>query len=184
MGGRRKLDSVIMVDLEATCWTNKEEQGEQVSEIIEIGACMLNMSTGLPERKASYLIRPRLSTISKFCTELTTITPELIKQEGIPFPDAINKFKKEFGPSQRTWASWGYYDKAEIERECRRHSIKYPMGRNHINAKNLYALKHGLNKELGMVKALEHAGIKLEGTHHRGADDAWNCAKLLWTVLK
>lgn len=181
---RRKLDRVIFIDLEATCWATKEEQGIQVSEIIEIGACMLNVKTGDIERKTSYLIRPRLSTISKFCTELTTITPELIKSKGIPFKDAINKFKKEFGPATRTWASWGYYDKAEIERECRRHGIDYPMGRNHINAKNLWALKNGLSEELGMIEALKYAGISHEGTHHRGDDDAVNCAKLLWQVLK
>jgi inhibitor of KinA sporulation pathway (predicted exonuclease) len=180
---RRKLDKIIFIDLEATCWASVEEQGDQVSEIIEIGACMLDLKTGLPERKKSYLIRPRHSTISNFCTELTSITPELIKSQGIPFGDAVNKLKKDFGPTTRTWASWGYYDKAEIERECVRHNIPYPMGRNHINAKNLYALKHGLSNELGMIAALQHAGIPHEGTHHRGDDDAWNCAKLLWTVL-
>lgn len=181
---RRKLDKIIFIDLEATCWDNEEEQGAQISEIIEIGACTLNVRTGAVEKKRSYLVRPRLSTISKFCTELTTITPEMIQRDGIPFVDAINKLKKDFGPSQRTWASWGAYDKNEIERECRRHSIPYPMGRNHINAKNLYALKHNLSKELGMIAALKHAGIEHEGTQHRGDDDAWNCAKLLWTVLK
>ena len=135
----RKLDRIIFLDLEATCWNNPQERGEQPSEIIEIGACMLNVQTGEVDRKTSYLVRPKFSTISKYCTELTSITPELIKSEGIPFTDAVNKLKKEFGPATRTWASWGYYDKAELESECQRHGIPYPMGRNHINANNLYA---------------------------------------------
>jgi inhibitor of KinA sporulation pathway (predicted exonuclease) len=27
-------------------------------------------------------------------------------------------------------------------------------------------------------------GLPLEGTHHRGHDDAWNIAAVLWEVLK
>jgi hypothetical protein len=27
-------------------------------------------------------------------------------------------------------------------------------------------------------------GPKLEGTHHRGHDDAWNTSAVLWEVLK
>ena len=32
--------------------------------------------------------------------------------------------------------------------------------------------------------ALAFYGLKLEGTHHRGHDDAWNIAAVLWEVLK
>lgn len=181
---RRKLDKIVLIDLEATAWEPREEQGDQISEIIEIGACFLNLKTGEPEQKKSYLVRPQYSTISKFCEELTTITPELIKKEGIPFEHAINKFKKDFGPATRTWASWGFYDQSKLREDCNLHKIPYPMGRNHINAKNLYSLRFGLSRELGMMKALEHAGIEHDGTHHRGHDDAWNTAKLLWKILE
>lgn len=30
-----------------------------------------------------------------------------------------------------------------------------------------------------MNQALEHAGLPLEGHHHRGVDDAWNIAALI-----
>ena len=36
-------------------------------------------------------------------------------------------------------------------------------------------------KEVGM--ALDKLGLPLEGTHHRGVDDAWNIAKILVTGL-
>jgi inhibitor of KinA sporulation pathway (predicted exonuclease) len=35
-----------------------------------------------------------------------------------------------------------------------------------------------------MPQALEMLGIKLEGTHHRGHDDAWNIAGILTMLLE
>jgi len=35
-----------------------------------------------------------------------------------------------------------------------------------------------------MAQALEMLGLPLEGTHHRGGDDAWNIARLLAELLR
>lgn len=182
--GNRNLKKVLVIDLEATCWDTTKEKGDQKSEIIEIGVCHLNLETMEPEDKTSYLVRPRFSTVSQFCTDLTTITPEMLKEEGHYFNEVINTFSKDFGVKYKTWFSWGAYDRVQLEKNCAMYNVKYPMGRNHINAKNLYSLRFGLSKELGMTSALEHAGINLEGTHHRGHDDAWNIAKLVAKILK
>ena len=37
--------NIIIIDLEATCWNGKIPAG-QVNEIIEIGICVLDTSTG------------------------------------------------------------------------------------------------------------------------------------------
>ncbi len=34
-----KSDRIIIVDLEATCWENKEIQGDSQTDIIEVGIC-------------------------------------------------------------------------------------------------------------------------------------------------
>jgi inhibitor of KinA sporulation pathway (predicted exonuclease) len=60
----------------------------------------------------------------------------------------------------------------------------YPFGPSHINVKTLFALKHKLGHELGMAGALKYLNIELEGTHHRGKDDARNIAKILWQTLE
>jgi inhibitor of KinA sporulation pathway (predicted exonuclease) len=36
-----------------------------------------------------------------------------------------------------------------------------------------------LRKEVGMMTALQFAGLQLEGEHHKGVDDAWNIGRLL-----
>lgn len=43
----------------------------------------------------------------------------------------------------------------------------------------MFTEAHGLRKRPGMARALEIAGLPLEGRHHRGEDDAWNIAALV-----
>jgi inhibitor of KinA sporulation pathway (predicted exonuclease) len=37
--------------------------------------------------------------------------------------------------------------------------------------------------EVGITRALDILGLPLEGRHHSGRDDAWNIAKIMWTML-
>ncbi len=74
----RKLDKIIVVDIEATCWENKVPEGME-SDIIEIGICLLDIHTGEISDNRGIIVRPERSTISPFCTELTTITQELYR---------------------------------------------------------------------------------------------------------
>ena len=177
------LNKILVVDLEATCWEPKFEQGDQISEIIEIGACLLDVKTGAITNKTSYLIRPTHSTLSKFCIGLTSITPELLKTDGIPFQDAVNKMSKEFGVN-KTWASWGNYDQRKFREDCAFKNVPYPFKQTHINAKNLFALRKGMAREVGLAEAVRICGFEFEGQHHRGHNDAFMAAKVLWEIIK
>ena len=72
------LDKIVVVDIEATCWEGKLPEG-MISDIIEVGVCLLDVETGEITDNRGILVKPERSTISPFCTELTTITPELIE---------------------------------------------------------------------------------------------------------
>lgn len=50
--------------------------------------------------------------------------------------------------------------------------------------KTLFAAGKGLPAEVGLPQAVALLGLPLEGTHHRGHDDAWNVAGILAEVLK
>ena len=63
------------------------------------------------------------------------------------------------------------------------HGIPYVFGDKHLNIKALFAECYKLKKQLGMDAALRMVGIPLEGTHHRGADDSRNIAKLLAHIV-
>ncbi len=174
----KATDKIIIIDLEATCWQGKIPEGQE-NEIIEIGLAILNTKTGEISKNKGILIQPQRSKVSPFCTELTTITQELLEENGISFQNAIAELVEEYKPDLYTWASYGQYDLNMLKKQCKSFGVPYPMGNDHINVKVLFTDVYGLQKPTGMNGALHILNIPLEGTHHRGIDDAKNIAKIL-----
>ncbi|MFF5143095.1 exonuclease domain-containing protein [Streptomyces sp. NPDC013157] len=168
---------VNVVDVEATCWAGAPPPGE-VSEIIEVGLTVVDLAAGERLARHRILVRPARSTVSEFCTELTGLTqPEV--DRGVTFAEACRLLAAEHGAGARPWASWGDYDRHQFTRQCQATRTPYPFSRRHTNAKAAFTEAHGLRKRPGMAQALEIAGLRLEGRHHRGEDDAWNIAALV-----
>jgi inhibitor of KinA sporulation pathway (predicted exonuclease) len=178
----KKLDKVLIVDIEATCWEGTNPLGME-SDIIEIGVCLLDINSGEITDSRGIIVKPERSEISDFCTSLTTITEVLVKKEGISFKEACGILRKEYLAQSRAWASFGAYDLKQFQRQCADTGVGYPFGPSHINVKTLFALKNKLMHEQGMAGALAILDIPLEGTHHRGVDDAKNIAKILRRIL-
>jgi inhibitor of KinA sporulation pathway (predicted exonuclease) len=178
----RLLDQILVIDIEATCWDGPTPPGQQ-GEIIEIGIATLDVAMLEPLEKHSILVKPECSTVSPFCTELTTLTQDQVDQ-GISFSAACAILKSDYDSRSRTWASYGDYDRRQFTRQCDSSQVANPLGMGHLNIKNLFALAYGLPHEIGMAGALEQLRIPLEGTHHRGIDDAWNIAHILAVLLK
>ncbi|MEU0689575.1 3'-5' exonuclease [Streptomyces uncialis] len=168
---------VNVVDVEATCWAGSRPPGE-VSEIIEIGLTVVDLDVGERLARHRVLVRPARSRVSGFCTELTGLTQHEVDQ-GVGFADACRVLATEHRAGARPWVSWGDYDRNQFTRQCRITRTPYPFGRHHTNAKVVFTEAYGLRKRPGMAQALELAGRRLEGRHHRGEDDAWNIAALV-----
>jgi inhibitor of KinA sporulation pathway (predicted exonuclease) len=178
----KRLDQILVIDLESTCWEGPPPPG-QVSEIIEIGVCVVEVASLERVEKRSLLIKPVQSEVSEFCTRLTTLTADHLKEAG-SLADATRVLKREFLSQERLWASWGDYDRRQFERVCKEQSVGYPFGISHLNVKTLFAVARGSERELGLDEAYARLGLSLEGTHHRGADDAWNIAGVLCRLLR
>ena len=178
----KRLDKILVIDLESTCWEGPPPPG-QVSEIIEIGVCAVDLASLERVEKRSILIKPVRSEVSEFCTRLTTLTSDHLKGAG-SLGDATRILKKELFSQERLWASWGDYDRRQFERVCKEQGIGYPFGISHLNVKTLFAVALGSERELGLDEAYARLGLPLEGTHHRGADDAWNIAGVLCRLLR
>ena len=178
---KKKLDQIIVIDIEATCWEGVPPNGQE-SEIIEIGVCPLDIATGNRLEKRSILVKPERSAISAYCTELTTLTQEQV-DKGVSFEQACSILRKDYRTKKRVWASYGDYDRRQFQEQCQAWNIGYPFGPTHINVKNLFAVAYRLSWEVGMAEALNKLGLPLEGIHHRGEDDAWNIACILAEIL-
>ncbi len=175
------LDTILVIDLESTCWDGPPPEG-QLSEIIEIGLCTVDVRRLERTSKQSLLIKPERSTVSEFCTHLTTLTAGQLSNAG-SFQDAVRLLRKQHLSRDRLWASWGDYDRRQMERQCRDSGVAYPFGPSHLNVKSFFAIALGEEHELGMDSACDRLGVALEGTHHRGIDDAWNIAGILCWLL-
>ena len=165
----------IVVDLEATCWNPR---GPQPNEIIEIGAVCIDenqQSVGEFEQFVKPKIHPQLS---EFCTELTSITQEMVDAAPL-FPEALDKFQqwiKSFGDDY-TLCSWGFYDRTQFKNDCKLYNLDTSWLSAHISVKHQHG-KIRNTKPMGMKGALRKENFQLDGTHHRGIDDARNIAKI------
>ncbi|WP_433723492.1 exonuclease domain-containing protein [Nocardia sp. CA-129566] len=166
-----------VVDVEATCWAGSTPPGA-VSEIIEIGLTVVDLSARERIAKHRILVRPERSAVSPFCTELTGLTQAEV-DSGITFAEACRLLATEHEAGVRPWASWGDYDRKQFLGQCRATGVEHPFSHVHTNAKLVFAEAYGLRRREGMAGALRIAGLPLEGRHHRGEDDAWNIAALV-----
>ncbi len=178
----KRLDQILVIDVESTCWQGAPPDG-QVSEIIEIGLCMVDVKRLERLEQRSILVKPQRSEISAFCTELTTLRSEMFA-EAVSFSEAVRILKTEYHTKSRLWSSWGDYDRRQFERNCQEYDVPYPFGSGHLNIKTLFAAAHGLSHEIGLDAACKQIELSMEGTPHRGHDDAWNIAGVLCFLLQ
>lgn len=182
--GKRMNREVLVIDVESTCWELPEIQPtDAISEVIEIGIALVDMDTYKMTANDCILIRPQRSKLSNFCTKLTTLTQGQV-DTGCTFQEAMETMRKKYDAPNRTFVSWGDYDRKMFERNCQDYGVKYPFGPRHMNLKNSFAILHGLDREVGLDSALGKLGMPLEGTHHRGIDDARNIGNILIHTLR
>ncbi|GGI55646.1 3'-5' exonuclease [Oxalicibacterium solurbis] len=172
--------TILVIDLEATCSDDGSIVAEQM-ETIEIGACWVGPEATVLGRFQSFVRPVRNPKLTTFCTSLTGIHQGDVDSAPL-FPDAavlLHQFVEQYRTATSIWVSWGAYDQKQIMRDSALHGIAEPLGLPHQNAKRLFAKAQRIGKEVGMVKACQLARLTLEGTHHRGLDDALNIARLL-----
>ena len=163
----------IIVDLEATCG-NKYENIR--NEIIEIGAVKIN-EQGQMIGEFNEFVKPVLNPVlTKFCTELTSIQQNDV-DNAANFKTVLIDFLDWACNDNCIFLSWGNYDKNQFIKDCELHGMSSLWINKHINLKAMYSIKKQ-KKQCGMERALSFEGISLEGTHHRGIDDARNIAKI------
>jgi inhibitor of KinA sporulation pathway (predicted exonuclease) len=176
---KNQYNYYLVIDLEATCCDQKKISRQEM-EIIEIGAVMAEEKTLKIINEFQTFIKPiRHSILTPFCTKLTHITQENVDKAPL-FCEAITNFKQWLSLYENfIFCSWGNYDKRQIEKDCEYHKIPYPIKGGHINLKERFSQRQNLKNKLGLKQALEYVNLPLDGTHHRGIDDAKNTAKLL-----
>ncbi|MGV0024784.1 exonuclease domain-containing protein [Phormidesmis priestleyi] len=180
-------DFYLVLDLEATCCDLDSIPREQM-ETIEIGAVMVDgetlesISSSYPQGVAEFqtFIRPVTHPkLTEFCTQLTSITQSDV-DNAPKFGEAMATFEQWLTHYPNyLFCSWGKFDQHQLKKDCRLHEIPFSLGRKHFNLKTRFARSQRLKERVPMPQALELIQAPLEGTLHRGIDDARNLVKLL-----
>jgi inhibitor of KinA sporulation pathway (predicted exonuclease) len=168
----------LVIDLEATC-DAEQRMPRNETEIIEIGAVLCDGEALRPVAELQTFVRPiRHPRLTPFCTELTTIRQSDVDRAP-PFPQALEQLRRFVDGHDFLFCSWGEYDRNQFRRDAQRHKVKLPLGADHWNLKEAFREAAGDTHKLGNGQALVRVGLPIEGTVHRGIDDARNIAKLL-----
>lgn len=190
MSERVSLTRFILLDLEATCWEDKDYQLEN-SELLEIGLVEVDVLEKKIIKKKGYLIKPEKTNISSYCTQLTGITQEMINQDGMNLARALKLIKREFPHSPTTvWGAWGD-DKTFLDQACQKFSesnpgmkVTNPFLGPYVDFQWFYAFIRGKDKIVSLKTALDEEGLQfVEGTQHRAMPDAYNTARVILSAL-
>ena len=168
--------ALLIIDLENTCVPENERPADYHGQIIEIGAAWVTPTGEVMDTFETFVQAENPVTV--FCTELLGITQADV-DGGLTFPEAMQALA-EFAAKHpgETWASWGAADLNSLNQDCAHHGLESPLqGWEHRNLKKEWAKSRSI-KRVGMKKALEIAGISLEGPHHRALADVLNIGKL------
>lgn len=186
MNRKTKHNKLLVFDLELTCWERIREDGSidksppegMENEIIQFGYVVINLAERRIEDKGEWLIKPKKSTISPFCKELTGISQEMIDNEAISF----ERFRKELekkGYLSIPTTSWGYGDYFQLKANCDYLDLKYPLSSSYFCCKTLFGLWTGRSKGWGLRKAMAKLGLDFEGNQHNAMWDSYNTARVL-----
>ncbi|WP_375738459.1 exonuclease domain-containing protein [Pseudomonas boanensis] len=174
----------LVIDLEATT----EEGGWPLEEmeIIEIGATLV-AADGHELDHFQRFVRPqRRPCLTQFCRALTHISQADV-DSAAPLPQVWPTFERWLGKHRSRlagWASWGDYDRKQLEQDWRRHGLNSLLaGAPHLNLKQRFAEARQLKRAVGLNTALQLAGLNFQGQQHRALEDARNTARLLPLVL-
>lgn len=169
---------LFIVDLEATCWDDRQKYTVDQMEIIEIG-CVLATPDGVVLDEFDTFVRPtREPVLSEFCTRLTSITQSDVDSAPV-YTEAMRQLDAWVNSRPGIWGSWGNYDYRQFVAIERRHPSQAAfLQMPHVNLKRPWKKSTG-HRRTGLRAAMAFHELAFEGRHHRGIDDARNIARLL-----
>lgn len=174
--GKIRLDKVLAVDFEMTCWEDVPSP-ERIPEIIDIGVVEISVERLEITRSARFMVRPKWSSVSDYCTKLTGITSEDLRKHGHPLPEVANRLKGKFGARSKLWMAWGK-DNLAIQRDCLRHEIQNPFSSSFRNLGLEHTIDSGHSENIGLHSIMGEMGIQPGPGRHTALNDALDLAQV------
>lgn len=166
--------NIAILDLEWNAAYSRRLQG-YINEIIEFGAVKCGPDLE-PIGTFTCFVRPQVGKhLNPVVADLTSITEEELSSDGLPFMNAVSRFKRWLGDC--VLMTWGHSDILALIENCKYFSgsTQVPFLKKYCDLQR-YAqesLGLGSNEQTGLEKAAELLGIDLsELSQHRALDDS------------
>ena len=150
-------------------------------EIIQIGA--VRIRDGKAADEFQIMIRPKYYRhLNRRVSKLTGIKEARLKEEGVPFPEAMEKFRAWCG-EQIVFLTWGFDDIAILRENLQLFGLTTEWTNRWFNAQMIFnAQTDGSNAQKALKTAMEIFGIEATRPAHDALGDAYHtaliCARL------
>ncbi len=150
-------------------------------EIIQIGAVRLTDARVGDEFQV--MIKPKIyRRLNRRVSKLTGIKESRLKEEGIPFPEAMEAFRSWCG-EDIVFLTWGFDDITILRENLRLYGLSEDWTARWYNAQMIFnAQTDGSNSQKALKTAMEIFGIEASRPAHDALGDAYHtaliCARL------
>ena len=151
-------------------------------EIIQIGAVRVTEDQQVAD-EFQIMIRPRFYRhLNRRVSKLTGIKESRLREEGIPFPEAIEAFKAWCG-EDIVFLTWGFDDIGILRENLQLFELDTTFTEKWYNAQMIFnAQTDGSNAQKALKTAMEIFGIEATRPAHDALGDAYHtaliCARL------
>ena len=181
------MNKFNIIDIECTCWRGDPPNGQR-AEIIEVGIVSLDLEKDRFLTASSHLVRPSKSEVSKYCEDLTGITSEMLREEGLQFANVLQALQALCEIHKRPWGSWGKFDYEKLREEGLKRNVMDAVPKEHYNIKKLDQEEAELTETKSLQTAMNRRNIsRTMGGKHRALSDALGAAQIfreVWNVNK
>lgn len=173
----------VVIDLEMCRVYDRRKDYPYKSEIIQIGAVMLNEAYEIIDTFSMY-VKPRYGKINYYILALTGISERTVK-DAPDIEDALNMMIQWIGDKEVRFYSWSptdfYQMRKEISLKCGENSdwSLFLNQANWIDYQERLGARLNSDHLLKLTDALLFAEIDTQGRLHDGFDDAYNTALLI-----
>ena len=151
-------------------------------EIIQIGAVRLTQTQEVAD-EFQIMIKPKYYRhLNRRVSKLTGIKESRLREEGVPFPEAIEAFKEWCG-EDIIFLTWGFDDIGILRENLQLFELNTDFTEKWYNAQMIFnAQTDGSNSQKALKTAMEIFGIEATRPAHDALGDAYHtaliCARL------
>ena len=147
-------------------------------EIIQIGAVRL-AADGTPAEEFQVMIVPKVyRRLNRRVSKLTGIKESLLRAEGVPFPDAIDAFRRWCGKAP-VFLTWGFDDIGILQENLQLYRMDCGWTKTWYNAQMIFnAQTDGSGSQKSLKTAMETFQIEASRPAHDALGDAYHTAQV------